>query len=79
MNVKNTNFSTGNKIADSIGKMNFTGNVIPPAWFKTIVYKNGKPNLNAIVILSDIVYWYRPSEICDKKTGRITGKEIQGR
>ena len=73
MNVKNTNFSTGNKIADSIGKMNFTGNVIPPAWFKTIVYKNGKPNLNAIVILSDIVYWYRPSEICDKKTGRITG------
>ena len=24
---------------------------------------NGKPNLTAIVILSDIVYWYKPTEV----------------
>ncbi len=53
---------TNNPIVDRIGKMNITGNVIPEAWYHTVVSPNGKTNPNAILILSDIVYWYRPTE-----------------
>lgn len=47
-------FSSGNKTVDLIGQMNFEGNVIPFAWFSKITFDNGKPDLNAIIILSDI-------------------------
>ena len=35
--------------------------------------KSGKPNLTAIIILADIVYWYKPTEIRDEGTGQIIG------
>ncbi len=38
------------------------GNIIPHAWYSEIVTETGKPDLNAIPILSEIVYWYRPSK-----------------
>ena len=59
-------YSTGNKTVDQVGKINFIGNVIPHTWYKTILRENGKPNVNAIIILSDIVYWYRPKEVRDE-------------
>lgn len=62
--------STGNAIVDFVGQMNISGNVIPQAWYKTITRENGKPNLPAIVILADVVYWYRPTEVRDESTGR---------
>ncbi len=66
-------FTTGNATVDSLGKMQFTGNVIPQMWYQTIRKETGKPNLTAIVILSDIVYWYRPVEIRDEGTGALIG------
>lgn len=66
-------YSSGNEIVDRIGQINFTGNVIPEAWYRTIKYENGKPNVNAILILSDIVYWYRPQEIRDEVSGKLIG------
>lgn len=62
-----------NSTVAAVAQMNFTGNVIPQAWFKTITRENGKPNLSAIVILSDIVYWYRPTEQRDEQTGQTVG------
>ena len=61
----------------SVGQ--FTGNVIPAAWYRTIPEIMGKPNLTAIIILSDVVYWYRPVEIRDELTGQLcdSEKEIQ--
>lgn len=56
---------------DEIGKMSITGNVIPMQWYKTITYENGKPDLNAIIILADIVYWFRPVEIRDEHSGAV--------
>lgn len=56
-----------------MAKIRITGNIVNPNWFKTILYENGKPNLNAIVILSDIVYWHRPTEIRDEETGEQIG------
>lgn len=66
-------FSTGNKISDRVAEINITGNVIPSVWFKTIVNDKGRPYLLAIMILSEIVYWYRPVEERDENTGEFIG------
>lgn len=64
-------YTTGNEIVDANAALNFSGNIIPQAWYKTIIKDSGKPHLTAIVILADIVYWYRPSEIRSEETGQI--------
>ena len=65
--------TSGNIIVDAMGSINITGNIIPAVWYRTITKENGKPYLLAIVILADIVYWYRPSEVRDQGSGHILG------
>ena len=36
--------STGSPIVDRMCRLQFTGNVIPAAWYRTITRDNGKPN-----------------------------------
>ena len=73
------NLSTGSSIVDQMKYLNITGNVIPPTWYKIFNNKDpktefsGKIRLLAINILADIVYWYRPIEIRDEKTGYVIG------
>ena len=62
---------SGNEIVDMVGRISITGNTIPQIWYKTITHPSGKPYLEAIVILSDIVYWYRPTEVRDERTGEV--------
>ena len=71
--IANPFHSTGSPIVDRMCRLQFTGNVIPAAWYRTIIRDNGKPNLTAIIILSDVVYWYRPVEIRDELTGQLCG------
>ena len=49
------------------------GNLIDSGWIENLKYENGKTNLNAVMILSEIVYWYRPVEIRDESTGAVLG------
>lgn len=56
-----------------LGELNLEGNVIPHNWFQTIKLKSGKPDINAIVILSEIVYWHRPMHVKDEETGSYKG------
>ena len=63
--------SSGINSVDRMHQINITGNVIPMIWFEQIRFSNGKPNTNAIMILADIVYWYRPIEERDEQTGRV--------
>lgn len=56
-----------------IGEMNFEGNIIPHEWYKHIRFKNGKIDLNAIIILSEIVYWHRPTLVKDEVSGEVIG------
>lgn len=58
---------------ESIRQLNLTGNIIPHSWYSKITFKNGAPDLLGVVILADIVYWYRPVEIKEEKTGRLIG------
>lgn len=67
------NFSTGSLAVDAIGTFNFEGNIVPANWFSVFKLANGKPDVNAIIILSEIVYWHRPSVIRNEETGQITG------
>ena len=64
-------FTSGNEIVDQSSRLNISGNIIPQTWYKSIVRENGKPHLTAIVILADIVYWYKPTEIRDEGNGQV--------
>lgn len=68
-----TGYTEQNEIVNQMAKIHISGNIIPQSWYDTIVFENGKPNLNAIVILADVVYWYRPVEIRDESTGQLIG------
>lgn len=57
----------------AIGSLNFEGNIIPIEWLNHIRLPNNKPDLVSIFLLSDIVYWYRPTTIRDEISGSITG------
>ena len=48
---------------------NIEGNILPPQWLKRL-RRNNLPYTTAAVILSDIVYWYRPIYPRDEKTGQ---------
>ncbi|MEA1935869.1 MAG: hypothetical protein U9M96_03490, partial [Thermodesulfobacteriota bacterium] len=54
-----------------ISKINFSGNIIPKNWFRSIKFSSGKADLLAINILSEIVYWYRLEQVCDEATGKV--------
>ena len=73
-------FSSGNTAVDMVGTINITGNITPNNWYKRIVRENGKPNLLAIALLSDILFWYRPVEVRDEASGNTIGwkKKFRG-
>ena len=57
---------TGVNSVDALYGVIFTGNIIPNSWYSTIRTEKGKPDLAAITILSEILYWHRPREECDE-------------
>lgn len=61
--------SSGNAIVDAITKINFTGDITPRIWRKTITKENGRPYPLARDLLSDFVYFYRATEITDPVSG----------
>ena len=66
-------FSTGIEAVDKLGHLSITGDVNPRIWHKTIVNEQGKPQRLAMDMLAEIVYWYRPEEVRDERTGEILG------
>lgn len=56
-----------------ISKINFEGNIIPHNWYSQITRPNGKPDLNAITILSEIIFYYRGIAVKDETTGNFEG------
>lgn len=70
--MKNQVFCDHPKV-EQMWSMNFSGNIIPMTWYKTITKQDGKPDMTAITLLSEIVYWYRPQEIRDEISGEFLG------
>jgi hypothetical protein len=53
---------------------------IPQSWFHHICYRNGSPNLPAMVVLAEIVYWHRPIAINETDgTFKAWGKRFKGK
>src|SRR5882762_1908285 len=57
----------------SIGQLHFSGHIIPHTWYQHIKLQSSKPDLLAIIILADIVYWYRPTQSKNEHTGELLG------
>jgi len=57
----------------AIGSLNFEGNIIPVEWLNQIRLPNNKPDLISIFLLSDIIYWYRPTTVRDEISGKVVG------
>lgn len=68
-------FTTGNNVVDQLESVQLVGNVVPSNWYRTITIHDAstKPDAIAILILADIVYWYRPVEVRDELSGRVIG------
>jgi hypothetical protein len=63
-------------IVNQISKIDLSGNIVPMSWFAHVTH-NGRPQLAAIIILSEIVFWYRWRENRDERTGRVVGYEVR--
>ena len=61
-----------------IGKIHFEGNIIPHPWYRHITFPSGKPDLPAIIILAEIVYWYRPYQTLDQRGKPLLHKRFEG-
>lgn len=62
--------TTGNKIVDEISALHI--NSIPETWYHTIK-RNNQPHAMAILILWDLVYWYKWTEVRDETSGLVIG------
>lgn len=60
--------TTGNKIVDEISALHI--NSIPEAWYRTVV-RNNQPHAMAILVLWDLVYWYKWTEVRDEASGMV--------
>ena len=65
--------SSGCAAVDAMDRIRISGNVIPQSWYGEILRDNGKPYLLAVILLADIVYWYRPVEERDESSGYVIG------
>ena len=52
---------TGVESVDDLYGVEFTGNMIPHSWYAAIQTESGRPDLAAIVLLAEILYWHRPT------------------
>jgi hypothetical protein len=58
-------------VVDAVGELQLTGNLIPQAWFRHIATEAGKPDMLAMYVLSEIIFWYKPTKTIDEATGEI--------
>ncbi len=55
----------------AIGKLNLTGNIIPSIWWQRLRLESGAPDFTSVVILAEIVYWFKPTIVRDEHTGLV--------
>jgi len=60
---------------ERITKLDITGNMSPPTWYQTILMPTGRPDMDAIQILSDFVYWHKARRAHDPRTREFIGWE----
>ena len=56
---------------DAISALDIRGVTVPHSWFQHITTASGETLALAILILADVVHFYKPSEQYDEDTGRL--------
>lgn len=59
-------------LVNAISNLDFQGNILHTTWFQTI-QRAGIADLIAILILSEMIYWYRRTEVKDELSGQLLG------
>lgn len=73
-NVQEYKFNyTKEEVLRELARFELKGNIIDQGWFAHLKNDKGLVQSNAIIILSEIVYWYRPTLVFDEETGDIIG------
>ena len=62
-----------NPVCQQMLNCRLTGNITPISWYRNILTESGKPDVVAIILLSDILYWYTPIMTRDEHTGDVIG------
>lgn len=62
-----------NRLVDAISALDFQGNTIPHSWFLASEFRTKKGGLNflAMIVLADIVWWYRSVPVRDEESNQI--------
>lgn len=68
-------FALESELVRKLGTMHISGDIIPPQFFDVIRFPAtdktaSKPDLSAILILSNLIYWFRPIRPEDPQTGK---------
>src|SRR5688500_59056 len=60
-------------VVEETSRLQLVGPLLDRAWFGAHIlrFPNGKPNMNAIIILGDIVSWYRAAHDVDEASGKV--------
>lgn len=67
-------FKTGNQTVDLLATYHVQGDVIPPKCYKIIKKDSGKTDMLAVAILSNIIYWNRPTPVFNEQGEQIASK-----
>lgn len=62
-----------NKATAALQSFSVSGNHIPHRWYITLRDSHGRVHGNAIHLLAEIVFWFRPVDIFDEVSGKIVG------
>lgn len=67
----------GDTTSYQLSSVAFEGNIIPHTWLKKLVMKDGKPDIVSCLILSEIIYWYRPIVLKNENGETILKKKYK--
>jgi hypothetical protein len=62
---------------EAVGQLNLVGNIVPHTWYTHPAFRDktadgqGKTSLHAIILMADILYWYRPTIVRDQNSSAI--------
>lgn len=73
-------FEMASSEVEQFGLLHISGDVVPPEFFQAIKFENCKPDLLSVLILSNLLYWYRPIKPRDERTDHATAwrQKFQG-
>ena len=63
-------FPIESEIVQSLGSIYLSGDIVPPEFFNAIRFESGKPDLLSVLILADLLYWFRPIRPRSEDTGQ---------